>query len=428
MNKDTVTVEQSAQDLAYNIVAQISFSGSVSEGCKSSDVTTLFKDALLQFHSEQSLSSQSSVDLSYDLERLYEWLMDEKRKPAITAFTSGIARNIASEIEFKLRHQSSVAAGEGEGGKVSEDELDKQILKEAREFVKSSGWVSGEAETSFIVGAKSNAAQEYWRKQLSPFIEKIRWLIPERKLLLQDMWVNKERVTAVKKAQGWAQEFGFTIPMDEMINIIKEHCLNYSSSSAPALLKKDAGELNWKVCYPDSNEIIASFKHEQWANDWRDKYSATSIIKGNPDGKIRMEDILIPGAVLKAFKLEQSEVSALLRTVENKQAEIRKLKNIDYDQLHKVVRTVEKMFHEEKKVFVTENKFQKDAGEGEKGGSGVMEHLKNIKLLQSIYGNKKFYVECFPTDKDAITFPNSNKAIKEIDLPNFSKQASAPRN
>ena len=44
------------------------------------------------------------LEQGYDLERLYEWLMTENKKPAITAFTSGVARNIASEIEFRLSY------------------------------------------------------------------------------------------------------------------------------------------------------------------------------------------------------------------------------------------------------------------------------------------------------------------------------------
>jgi hypothetical protein len=37
----------------------------------------------------------------YDLKKLYDWIRDDKPKPALTAFTSGIARNIASEIEYQ---------------------------------------------------------------------------------------------------------------------------------------------------------------------------------------------------------------------------------------------------------------------------------------------------------------------------------------
>ncbi len=53
----------------------------------------------------------------------------------------------------------------------------------------------------------------------------------------------------------------------------------------------------------------------------------------------------------------------------------------------------------------------------------IIEHIKNIKLLQAIHEGKKFYVECYPTDKGAIHFPNSNRAVKEIELPNFKLHA-----
>ena len=35
--------------------------------------------------------------------RLLDWLMDEKREPAQTKFTDGPLRNLAKEIEFKLK-------------------------------------------------------------------------------------------------------------------------------------------------------------------------------------------------------------------------------------------------------------------------------------------------------------------------------------
>jgi hypothetical protein len=36
----------------------------------------------------------------FEMKRLYEWIMDENRKPAVTFFTSGWLRNVAKEIEF----------------------------------------------------------------------------------------------------------------------------------------------------------------------------------------------------------------------------------------------------------------------------------------------------------------------------------------
>lgn len=47
----------------------------------------------------------------------------------------------------------------------------------------------------------------------------------------------------------------------------------------------------------------------------------------------------------------------------------------------------------------------------------IDDHLKIIKILQAHYAEKKLYVECMPTDTGAICFPNSNMAIKEIQLP-----------
>lgn len=38
----------------------------------------------------------------YDMERLYDWLMDENRRQANTFFTSGALRNVAAQIEFVL--------------------------------------------------------------------------------------------------------------------------------------------------------------------------------------------------------------------------------------------------------------------------------------------------------------------------------------
>lgn len=37
-----------------------------------------------------------------DMKRLYDWIMDDKRSPAITAFTSGWLRNVAKEIEYRI--------------------------------------------------------------------------------------------------------------------------------------------------------------------------------------------------------------------------------------------------------------------------------------------------------------------------------------
>lgn len=41
-----------------------------------------------------------------DLNKLYEWIMDEERKPAQTYFTSSVVRNIAKEIEYRINAKS----------------------------------------------------------------------------------------------------------------------------------------------------------------------------------------------------------------------------------------------------------------------------------------------------------------------------------
>lgn len=56
---------------------------------------------------------------------------------------------------------------------------------------------------------------------------------------------------------------------------------------------------------------------------------------------------------------------------------------------------------------------------GIKKDDSLINHIRNIKLLQDIHKGNKFFVECFPTDIGAQCFPNSNFAVKEIELPNF---------
>lgn len=41
-------------------------------------------------------------------------------------------------------------------------------------------------------------------------------------------------------------------------------------------------------------------------------------------------------------------------------------------------------------------------------------HMNRIKKIQTSMNNKRIFVECFPTDDNAICLPNSNLAIKEI--------------
>lgn len=35
----------------------------------------------------------------------------------------------------------------------------------------------------------------------------------------------------------------------------------------------------WVVMYPESKEVLAMFKEKSWAEEWKDKYSRTSIIE-----------------------------------------------------------------------------------------------------------------------------------------------------
>jgi hypothetical protein len=47
----------------------------------------------------------------------------------------------------------------------------------------------------------------------------------------------------------------------------------------------------------------------------------------------------------------------------------------------------------------------------------IINHIRNVQLLQVIYRKKRIFVECFPTEPGAISFPNTNFAVKEIELP-----------
>ena len=50
-----------------------------------------------------SLIIHANNKVDYELQRLYDWLMDEDREPAKTRFTAGLLRNVASEIEFRIK-------------------------------------------------------------------------------------------------------------------------------------------------------------------------------------------------------------------------------------------------------------------------------------------------------------------------------------
>lgn len=56
--------------------------------------------ALSSKGAEQGDELKQNVD--YDFTKLYDWIMDENRKSAVTHFTASPARNIAKEIEYRL--------------------------------------------------------------------------------------------------------------------------------------------------------------------------------------------------------------------------------------------------------------------------------------------------------------------------------------
>jgi hypothetical protein len=41
------------------------------------------------------------IDEESESQKLYEWMLSDKREPAQTYFSSGVIRNIAKEIEFR---------------------------------------------------------------------------------------------------------------------------------------------------------------------------------------------------------------------------------------------------------------------------------------------------------------------------------------
>jgi len=58
------------------------------------------------------------------------------------------------------------------------------------------------------------------------------------------------------------------------------------------------------------------------------------------NGRLEMSDILKPGAKIEARLLTEEEVKVSLREVERKQAEIRKMKKIDYEKLQNTFITI----------------------------------------------------------------------------------------
>lgn len=58
----------------------------------------LIESLLVLFNVSVSESSD------FELQRLFDWLQDNKREPAQTKFTAGMTRNVAREFEFLLKN------------------------------------------------------------------------------------------------------------------------------------------------------------------------------------------------------------------------------------------------------------------------------------------------------------------------------------
>jgi len=86
----------------------------------------------------------------------------------------------------------------------------------------------------------------------------------------------------------------------------------------------------FKRCYHFAGSIIIIFSTFK-------KNSVTEELKKS-ENKIQMSDILIEGAVLRAFALELDEVRELLKATELKQQEVRKMKEVNEEQLRMVVK------------------------------------------------------------------------------------------
>jgi hypothetical protein len=72
---------------------------------KNLNVTNHLKNKQLKLLKEM-MKDDEGLDLyNYsDLDRLYDWLREDKREPANTKFGRGKLRNVAREIEFLIRN------------------------------------------------------------------------------------------------------------------------------------------------------------------------------------------------------------------------------------------------------------------------------------------------------------------------------------
>lgn len=70
---------------------------------KTSEETEEYKDGLKYNSNLFVVELEGKLDADFQLDRLYEWLMDENREPAQTKFTAGALRDVAKEIEFRVK-------------------------------------------------------------------------------------------------------------------------------------------------------------------------------------------------------------------------------------------------------------------------------------------------------------------------------------
>lgn len=108
---------------------------------------------------KKQLSSPSPVQgitkeaNDYDLERLYEWVVDSNRKLAQTAFTSGWARNVAREVEYRFKNSQPIT-------KEGKREYDSNILNHEQIFYDAIDEIESKYPTTvFIPGGDSQDAK-----------------------------------------------------------------------------------------------------------------------------------------------------------------------------------------------------------------------------------------------------------------------------
>lgn len=96
------------------------------------------------------IKSHASQSEENDLKHLYKWLMDDNREPAQTKFTSGMLRNVAKEIEFRLREKvlsdmmkKDEELGLYDGGEKAIEKERERVLREAEQEREHAAFVGG---------------------------------------------------------------------------------------------------------------------------------------------------------------------------------------------------------------------------------------------------------------------------------------------